>query len=349
MPRTRSKRARSPGSCSNNASGTERDGDAYLQRLIAEQIRADVADENPPSDVDDEMLDDADSLSVGTINSSDGEGSSAASSTREEHDPEDVALDDVSENEVGEVAPPEEINIVEVEEDETNHPPPALDEGDLLNLDVEDVADLPHMKGRSLLHHHIKQKKVVFLSLDLETGGEDCGIIQISDEIIRPELAREGGKVPKDTLANVTREGTLYNPETNPGGGLFNAYVHPGEDAEWSPAATEVTGLSRTDQRITSAKNIDKVWSSFSQWVESNIAEDEVGVIVAYHGAGSDMKWIWRLCMVPKATQTLPRSFLFNMDPLKMIKKWKSMNIHPKKSKLESLSLSSVYCPLGVN
>ena len=247
------------------------------------------------------------------------------------------------ENKVGEVAPPEEIDIAEVEEDESNHPPPALDEGDLLNLDVEDVADLPHVKVRSLLHHYIKQKKVVFLSLDLETGGEDCGIIQISGEIIRPELAREGGKVPKDTLANVTREGTLYNPETNPGGGLFNAYVHPGEDAEWSPAAIEVTGLSRTDQRITSAKNIDEVWSSFSQWVESNIAEDEVGVIVAYHGAGSDMKWIWRLCMAPNATQTLPRSLLFFMDPLKMIKKWKSMNIHPKKSKLESLSLSFVY------
>ena len=69
MPRTRSKRARSPGSCSNDTSGTERDGDAYLQRLIAEQIRADVADENPPSDVEDEMLDDADSLSVGTMDS----------------------------------------------------------------------------------------------------------------------------------------------------------------------------------------------------------------------------------------------------------------------------------------
>ena len=96
----------------------------------------------------------------------------------------------------------------------------------------------------------------------------------------------------KDTLSKVTCDGTLYHPETNPRGGAFDAYVNPGEDAIWSPAAAEVTGLSRTDQRITSAKNIDEVWTSFSLWVQSNIAEDEVGVIVAYNGAGSDMKWI---------------------------------------------------------
>ena len=68
-----------------------------------------------------------------------------------------------------------------------------------------------------------------------------------------------------------------------------------------------------------------------------------VGMIVAYSGAGSDMKWTWRLCMAPKATQTMPEGLLFFMDPLKMIKKWKSMKIHPRKIKLESLSLSSVY------
>ena len=41
--------------------------------------------------------------------------------------------------------------------------------------------------------------------------------------------------------------------------------------------ATEVAGLSRADQRITCVKNIDEVWTSFSLWVQSNIAEDEVG------------------------------------------------------------------------
>ena len=45
-----------------------------------------------------------------------------------------------------------------------------------------------------------------------------------------------------------------------------------------------------------------------------------VGMIVAYSGAGSDMKWTWRLCMAPKATQTMPEGLLFFMDPLKMIK-----------------------------
>ena len=110
---------------------------------------------------------------------------------------------------------------------------------------------LPHVKGKLLLHHHTKQKKVVFLSLDLETGGEECCIIQLSGKIIRPEITRDGGYLANDTLSNVTREGTLYHPETNPGGEAFNAYVNPREDAVWSSHATEVTGLSHTDKRIT--------------------------------------------------------------------------------------------------
>ena len=47
--------------------------------------------------------------------------------------------------------------------------------------------------------------------------------------------------------------------------------------------------------------------------------------------------------MGPNATQTMPESLLFYMDPLRMIKKWKSMPLHPRRSKFESLSLASVY------
>ena len=55
------------------------------------------------------------------------------------------------------------------------------------------------------------------------------------------------------------------------------------------------------------------------------------------------MKWLWRLCQAPNATQVMPQRLQFYMDPYRMIKKWKSMKIHQKHSKLESLSLSSVF------
>ena len=80
---------------------------------------------------------------------------------------------------------------------------------------MEDFSILPKVKGRSILHHDIKQKKLIFASIDLETGGERCGIVQLSAEILRQELDRAAGKVAKDVLASVKRDGTLYYPETN--------------------------------------------------------------------------------------------------------------------------------------
>ena len=118
----------------------------------------------------------------------------------------------------------------------------------------------PKVKGRSICHHLFKEKKIVFVSLDLETGGENCGIVQLSAELVRLDIKPEGEKqVAKDVLAGVEREGTTYNESSNPGGQCFNEYVHPGEDAEWSSSATQVHGLSRHDPRITSARNIKEV------------------------------------------------------------------------------------------
>ena len=117
----------------------------------------------------------------------------------------------------------------------------------------------------------------MFVSLDLETGGENCGIIQISAEIVRLELSRVQGKAAKDTLAGVSRGTAFYRDEDDAPSELFNEYVNPGEDAEWAPAAVnEVShGLSKSDPRISSARPIDAVWSSFKSFIERNIAEDE--------------------------------------------------------------------------
>ena len=44
-------------------------------------------------------------------------------------------------------------------------------------------------KGRSIAHPLLRDNKVAFLSFDIETGGEYCGILQLLAEIVRFELA----------------------------------------------------------------------------------------------------------------------------------------------------------------
>ena len=94
------------------------------------------------------------------------------------------------------------------------------------------------------------------------------------------------------------------------------------------------------------------MWNSFCLWIRQNVAEDKHGVIVAYSGAGSDMKWIWRLTQAPYAPHEMPPRLDYYMDPYKMINKWKSCpwNLKSKHQQkldfnrqLKSLSLSAVW------
>ena len=47
-----------------------------------------------------------------------------------------------------------------------------------------DATDKPNPKGKSIAHQIIKDSTAVFCSFDLESGGEFCGIIQLSAEIL---------------------------------------------------------------------------------------------------------------------------------------------------------------------
>ena len=63
------------------------------------------------------------------------------------------------------------------------------------------------LHGRSIVHGHLNNGRIIFLSLDLETGGEKGGIIQLSAEFVRPKL--------------------IHNPQ----GTVFDEYAQPSEDA----------------------------------------------------------------------------------------------------------------------
>ena len=111
-----SKRPRSPDASVTPARDADPDGDAFLQRLIAEQIQADTEDANPSSDVQEEILDNEDIFSIDTMDSLDDDVFSDAASMRPEHNLDVVLINDVSENEVsGNAPPPHEIAITEVE------------------------------------------------------------------------------------------------------------------------------------------------------------------------------------------------------------------------------------------
>ena len=57
IPRTHLERARALKSSTASAGGANPDDDAFFQRLIEEHICSDVADKNPPSEAEDEILD----------------------------------------------------------------------------------------------------------------------------------------------------------------------------------------------------------------------------------------------------------------------------------------------------
>jgi hypothetical protein len=310
------------------------DGEQYLLRLIAEQEQGDAINDNCDSDIEDGFDDEDSCFTTVTVEGCEADDDSIHSNDRTACKHTSASTIQGSENGPSTDSPPSGIDITKEEEENGTAAPPAA-------ATSETEPSIP--RGRSICHFKIMEKKLVFVSLDLETGGENCGIVQLSAEIARIELDQNEGNVRKDTLSNVVRDGTVFNEQTNSGGMAFNEYVNPGEDAEWAAAATATHGLSAMDERITSARDIGEVWISFCSWIEKNIAADEEGVIIAYNGAGCDMKWIWRLTQAPNALHAMPARLAYFMDPLKMIKKWKSCKIHPLRSKLESLSLGSVW------
>ena len=351
MPRTRQRRQSTRAASARRTRARSSEGEQYLQALIAEQQLADEEDADRASDVDDDSDDDGSVLLAADLTDVSDDSISETSSVRDDRDESSIASDAADENEVSDAAPPGEIAISGQGVGNDDAAPPAAlpaleadDNASCVDIEGVDLADLPKVKGRSMGHHHFKQNKLVFVSLDLETGGEGCGIVQISAEIVRPVLQREGKMTAKDQLAGPVERGTTqYNDESNPGGTLFNEYVNPGEDAEWSEKATEVTGLTKDDPRITTARSLNDVWTSFCLYIHNNIAEDERGVIVAYNGAGCDMKWLWRLTQAPNSTELMPERLAFYMDPLKIMKKWKSCRLHKKHSKLDCFSLGNVW------
>ena len=118
-------------------------------------------------------------------------------------------------------------------------------------------------KERSIAHYPITNGKAVFYSLDIETGGEYCGIAQFSAELVRMNIVPGMNKAKNsmisarnNIIANVAQ--VLHT---------FNKYVHPGETTIWSDAATRIHGLHVNHASIRVADPINVVWAQFLEWI----------------------------------------------------------------------------------
>jgi hypothetical protein len=90
----------------------------------------------------------------------------------------------------------------------TNSNSSKLDEG-------EEVQSNPG--GRSIAHHTLNNHLCQYLSIDIETGGDIAGIIQLSAEITQMKLVSMGKKLGCDIAVDCR-----CCPDT------FNKYVQPG-------------------------------------------------------------------------------------------------------------------------
>ena len=123
---------------------------------------------------------------------------------------------------------PTGVLLPEATNDATNIAPPNEENEDdahdvltTANNDDEesDIDKLPLPSGKSIAHHYIDQRKAVFLSLDLEHGGDWVGLLQLSVETFC--------MIPD---ANGTSFTAVREQHT------FNEYVQPGPDALWNDA-----------------------------------------------------------------------------------------------------------------
>jgi hypothetical protein len=204
------------------------------------------------------------------------------------------------------------------------------------DLPPEERADLgnipPPRAGRSIADHLMNNKEFCMLSFDIEHGGEYCGIVQLSAEFCRMKLQEKKKSTTKDSLDDWSR-----HTDT------FNAYVNPGDRAIWGDAMTAVHGLRRTDTRIINAPPLREVWNNFVAWFNDLSREFAAVILVAWNGETCDLKWLWKICQSPNSPCLLPAKLQYFMDPYKVVKNYTSCQINPTKSKIDCLSLGSIY------
>jgi hypothetical protein len=177
--------------------------------------------------------------------------------------------------------------------------------------------------SHTLAHDAINEEKLIYIHIDLETGGEAVGIIQMSA---------------------IAHDYMTYSRFGN----SFSMYVKPPPHIKakhWSSHAKAFTGLTTYCDKIKNAQSIVEVWEKFVEWYNNAAPDDKVGCLVVWNGKGSDMKWLWVVSEeLHPTTCNMPTQLKYFMDPMSIIKKHSSCKFHMKHSGISGVSLACVYC-----
>ena len=99
-----------------------------------------------------------------------------------------------------------------------------------------------------------------------------------------------------DTAKNIMRDHAIFNQYD----------VNPESDAEWDREAVRTHKLTPNHPSIVNADNIVTVWNNFVAWVNRKVGYDETAILVAWHGASSDLTWVWRITQAPGSLLLMP-------------------------------------------
>ena len=173
--------------------------------------------------------------------------------------------------------------------------------------------------SRSIIQTQIEQKKVIWISFDIETGGPYCGIIQLS--------------------------ATFYDADHQELEPSFNSFCRPPPSARFLHEACVHGITSRDHEKLRNAPKVEQVWRDFCATVNVHFQGqvDYAGVLVAWNGKSCDLEWIYKLIHSSDNSCQMPQEIEYFMDPYLIIKKFKGCPLHPSKSELRNLSLSTVY------
>jgi hypothetical protein len=198
------------------------------------------------------------------------------------------------------------------------------------DVDAVDPANCPKPpKGRSIAHSILTDGSAVFLSLDIEIGGEYAGIVQLSAEIVRMKLVAGRG-VAQDRVEDMVRVAT------------FDCYVKPECDIR-DQRCINIHQIHLEDERIVSAHNIDQAWSQFKTWLNGHVSMSKTIILVAWNRENCDLKWLWKITQAPRSCLSFPPQIQFFIDPYRVITSFKSCPLHKSKSKIEGYDLGSVW------
>ncbi len=95
--------------------------------------------------------------------------------------------------------------------------------------------------GKSIAHKHFSAGEAVFLSFDVETGGNHCGIVQLFCQIFCI--------IPCTSLPDPPK---IVTTKDN----IYNKYIKPPQGAIWSQQALKIHGISPSVNCIQSTKAI---------------------------------------------------------------------------------------------